>query len=291
MTPEVTAVLREACRIAGLNAAHAELIRAGENSLYRLPGQIVARVSRQGQVAAAEKEVRVSRWLAAHGVPVVAALPELSQPVEVEGRAVTFWRELPPHRRGTTAELAELLRQLHALPAPDFVLPPLEPFVRLKERISEAHWLPDDDRDWLLSLIAELETGYTTLPDGLPWCAIHGDAWSGNVAVTEHGPALLDLERFAFGPPEWDLTGVAVSYTTFGSVSAEEWQGFCARYGYDVTRWNGFPVFCDIRELRKVTFAVQLAEHREDIAEQARYRIACLRGERGPRPWGWTSVP
>jgi aminoglycoside phosphotransferase (APT) family kinase protein len=291
MSHDIEAILRDASGIAGLGATQAELIRAGENTLYRLPNQVVARVTRPGQVEAAKKEVRVSGWLAAHGVPVVEALRDLSQPVEVEGRAVTFWRELPPHRRGTTSELAQLLKQLHALPAPDFALPPLAPFVRLKERLAEAQRLPGDDRDWLLYRLAELEAGYDALPAGLPWCAIHGDAWSGNLAVTEQGPVLLDLERFAYGPPEWDLTGVAVSYTTFGTVSAEEWSSFCERYGYDVTTWDGFTMFRDIRELRKVTFAVQLAGQREDIAEQARYRIACLRGAQGPRPWGWTGVP
>jgi len=47
----------------------------------------------------------------------------------------------------------------------------------------------------------------------------------------------------------------------------------------------------DLWELRKVTFAVQMAGERPDIAEQARYRLACVRGECGPRPWGWTGVP
>jgi aminoglycoside phosphotransferase (APT) family kinase protein len=233
----------------------------------------------------------VSGWLAEHALPVVEVLTDLTQPVEAHGRAVTFWRELPPHRQGTSAELADLLKQLHALPAPDFELPPLAPFVRLKERVTEASRLSDDDRGWLLQRLADLEDRYVELPAGMPWCAIHGDAWSGNVAVTEAGPVLLDLERFAYGPPEWDLTSIAVNYTTFGSVSAEEWSGFCERYGYDVTIWAAFEVFRDIRELRKVTFAVQMASQREDIAEQARYRISCLRGEHGPRPWGWTGVP
>lgn len=30
---------------------------------------------------------------------------------------------------------------------------------------------------------------------------------------------------------------------------------------------------------------------RPDIAEQAAYRLACLRGEHGSRPWGWMGVP
>jgi aminoglycoside phosphotransferase (APT) family kinase protein len=291
MTGDADVLVREASRIAGVDGRTAELIRAGENVLYRLPGQVVARVGRPGQSAAARKEVAVSGWLAAQGVPVVEVLHDVPQPVEVDGRAVTFWRELPPHRRGTTAELAGLLKQLHGLPVPDFDLPPLAPFVRLRERLVEAQRLPDSDREWLQNRLAELETAYAVPPAGLRWCAIHGDAWSGNVAVTEHGPVLLDLERFAYGPPEWDLTGIAVSYTTFGNMSAAEWSLFCDDYGYDVTTWAGFDLFRDIRELRKVTFAVQLAGQREDVAEQARYRIACLRGEHGPRPWGWTGVP
>ena len=291
MTSDIEAVLHEASLRVGLDAGHAELIRAGENSLYRLPGQVVARVTRRGQIEAATKEVRVSAWLATHGVPVVETLTDLMQPVEVGGRAVTFWRELPAHRRGTTAELADLLRQLHALPLPEFDLAPLAPFVRLRERLAQARWLSDDDRRWLLQRLADLAERYTVLPPGLPWCAVHGDAWAGNVAVTEAGPVLLDLERFAFGPPEWDLTGIAVSYTTFGSVSAEEWASFCRRYGHDVVTWVGFELFRDIRELRKVTFAVQMADQREDITQQARYRIACLRGREGRRPWGWRGVP
>jgi aminoglycoside phosphotransferase (APT) family kinase protein len=291
MTADAAAVLADACRAVGLDAASAELIRAAENTLYRLPGGVVARVTRKGQLAAAAKEVRVSRWLTTLGVPVVEALSEVQQPVEVGGRAVTFWRELPPHRRGTVLELAELLRQLHGLPAPDFELPSLAPFVRLKERIEETAWLAEADRHWLLAHLAELKVRYAALPPGLPWCAVHGDAWGGNVAATADGPVLLDLERFAYGPPEWDLASIAVNHVTFGYVSAEEWAGFCQHYGHDVTTWAGFEVLRDIRELRKVTFAAQMAEQRQDIAEQAAYRLACIRGERGMRPWGWTGVP
>lgn len=177
-----------------------------------------------------------------------------------------------------------------SLPLPDFDLPPLAPFIRLRERIDEATLLSDENRGWLLTQLSGLEVRYTALPPGKPWCAIHGDARTGNVVVTGHGPVLLDLERFAHGPPEWDLSSIAVNYTTFGNYPAEVWNDFCQRYGDDVTTWDGFAILRDARELRKVTFAVQMAPHREDIAEQARYRLACLRGEHGPRPWGWTGV-
>jgi aminoglycoside phosphotransferase (APT) family kinase protein len=187
-----------ACQAVGLSAGNAELIRASENMLYRLPGQVVARVTRPGQLDAASKEVRVSRWLRSLDVPVVEVLGDIEQPVAIDGRAVTFWRELPPHRHSTIPELAEVLRRLHALPAPDFDLPPLAPFVRLRERISEAVILSDADCAWLLTHLSGLEDRYAALPPGKPWCAIHGDAWTGNVVVTDNGPVLLDLERFAY---------------------------------------------------------------------------------------------
>lgn len=135
--------------------------------------------------------------------------------------------------------------------------------------------LPADDRAWLLDRLADLEAGYAAIPAGRPWCAVHGDAWSGNIAGTAAGPVLLDLERFAYGPPEWDLASIAVSFTTFGSLSAEQWQDFSDRYGYDVLAWEGFELLRDIRELRKVTFAWQLAETSAAIAEHARHRLAC----------------
>lgn len=285
------ATLAEGCRIVGLDASGAELIRAGENILYRLPGSVVARVTRTGQFDAAVKEVRVSRWLQSLGVPVVEALAGIEQPLAVNGRAVTFWRELPAHRFSTVPELADVLRRLHELPAPGFELPRLAPFVRQRERISEATALTDEDRDWLLRHLADLEARYADLPEGRPWCAVHGDAWAGNLVVTGDGPVLLDLERFAYGPPEWDLTSIAVDHTTFGHLSAEEWRDFSRRYGYDVTTWAGFDILRGARELRKVTFAWQLAGQRPDLAEQAAYRLACIQGRHGSRPWGWTGVP
>jgi hypothetical protein len=285
------AALQAASRSAGLDATGAKLIRAAENTLYRLPGHIVARVTRPGQGKTAAKEVQVSRWLRQAGLRVVETLPDIKQPVEVNGRAVTFWRELPEHRKGTPTEIAHVLRRLHALPAPPFDLPKLAPFVRLAERISGAKSLAPGDRSWLLGHLAELEQRYERLPAGLPSCAIHGDAWGGNLAVTADEVILLDLERFAYGPPEWDLTSTAVNHTTFGYVTADQWREFCRSYGHDVTTWSGFEVLRDIRELRKVTFAAQVATERPEFIEQARYRLACIRGDHGVRPWNWQGLP
>ncbi|MFY1652157.1 phosphotransferase enzyme family protein [Solwaraspora sp. WMMB762] len=288
--PQETLLL--ACRQVGVDVTGAELIRSAENVIYRLPGGVVARVSRDGQLATAGKEVRVSRWLNESGIPAVRAIEELPQPVAVDGRAVTFWHELPPHREGSIGQLAQVLQQLHRLrPPASLELPPLAPFVRLEQRIAEATVFAADDRAWLLDHLHGLQASYRELPPGLPYGAVHGDAWAGNIVDTDAGPVVLDLERFAFGPPEWDLVSVAVDHLTFSAEYAPGWTKFCRHYGYDVTDWPECSVLRDARELRKVTFAAQLAQNNPALRDQAHYRLACIRGEHGNRPWGWEPVP
>ncbi|MER5822685.1 aminoglycoside phosphotransferase family protein [Streptomyces mirabilis] len=284
-------VLEAAAAKADLSTRGAEVIRLSENELWRLPGGVVARITRAGQQAAARREIAITRWLAERDVPAVVPLA-VEQPVYVDERAVTFWQELPPHRQGRTADLAPLLRGLHGLPIPAFEIGELDPFVRIETRLSQARSLPEDDRAWLLARLAELRAAWANLPTGHPRCIVHGDAWRGNVAVIDNGkPILMDFERASVGQPEWDLTSTAGALDTFGSISRGEYLAFCRAYGYDVRTWDGYPVLLGIRELRQVSIAVLLSEGNPVVAEQARYRIACVRGQRGPRPWEWEAVP
>lgn len=107
--------LHAACRQVGIGMSGAEPVRFSENAIYRLPYGIIARVSRAGGLRTAAKEIQVARWLEGAGVPAVQALADVDQPVEADGRAVTFWRELPPHRPGTPADVAALLKTLHEI--------------------------------------------------------------------------------------------------------------------------------------------------------------------------------
>lgn len=290
MTLTSEAMLKEACAQVGLSSDGAELIRQGENTLYRLTDHVVARIARRGQVDAAKKEVAVSQWMASVGINAVEALEEIEQPVVLNGVPVTFWWELPDHRDGNFAEVAAALKQLHAAPIPtDFGLAPLAPFVRLSERIDGASTLSEDDRAWLRRRLEILEQAYAELPPGLPKSVIHGDAWAGNVVVTEEGDAIfLDLERCSVGPPEWDLVSTAVRYSTFGTMSAAEYRDFAQTYGHDVMQWPGFEMMRNIRELRVTCYAAQRASEDEKFRDEAAVRVASLRGLRGARPWpGW----
>lgn len=295
MTPtadsEPRAILNAACTIAGLQSAGATLIRASENVLYRLSGGVVARVTRPGQQQTAAKEIAVAQWLGSIKFPVVEPMPNINQPVVVEGRAVTFWRELPAHRPGTPTQVGETLRRLHDLAVPtELQLPALSPLVRLESRILAARLLDDHDRRWLSNHLNQLTQSWSTLPAGLAWCAVHGDAWGGNIVATDTEVVVLDLERFAYGPPEWDLTAIAVDFENFGDMSAQQWRDVCNGYGLDVTTWTGYETLRAIRELRKVTFAFQIADSDPSAERQARYRLACVQGKAGPRPWRWAGV-
>ena len=182
------------------------------------------------------------------------------------------------------------MKRLHGLPVPgDVALGTLSPFIRLPERITAAVTLPADDRAWLRTRLAALEQAWPTVTNTLPVCVVHGDAWAGNVVATDDGRViLLDLERCSIGPPEWDLVSTAVKYVTYGHIDRLQYQKFCDAYGRDVTTWDGFSALRDIRELRMTCFAAQQAATQPRIEPEARLRVDCLRGRRGPRPWDWT---
>jgi aminoglycoside phosphotransferase (APT) family kinase protein len=51
----------------------------------------------------------------------------------------------------------------------------------------------------------------------LPPGVIHGDASIGNVLRDRQGdPAVIDLDGFAIGPPEWDVVLTAIYCDSFG---------------------------------------------------------------------------
>ncbi|MCM3884304.1 phosphotransferase enzyme family protein [Frankia sp. R82] len=283
-------LLQEACKEVGIPVVDAELLREGENTIFRLPGRVVVRISRRGQEAVARKEIAVSRWLEANNLSAVRVLPEVGrQPVIVEGRAVTFWQELPGHRHGTPGEVAKALHALHALPPPrHFELGPLSPMARLRERIEAATTLDASDRQWLRSQVDALSVRYDGLAENLSTTVVHGDAWGGNVVVTEDGETvLIDLERCSVGPREWDLVSTAIKYSSFDWITRSDYVEFVDVYGYDVAAWSGFEVLRDIRELRMACYVAQQAASQNKWADEARTRVQCLRGLYGPRPWLW----
>jgi hypothetical protein len=274
---------------AGLEAGGAELLRLGENAIYRLRSvPLVARIARTvDYLPAIETEVVVARWLESVAFPAARLAGPADQPFVADGRVVTFW-ELVSGRTeyGSVAELAALLRWLHDLEPPQsLVLPELRPFARVDARIDGAD-LAERDRDFLRARLAELRERYAGLEFVLPAGPVHGDANVGNVIRRADGVAvLIDMDGFAAGPREWDLVLTAMYFERFGWHTAQEYRGFVTGYGFDVMGWPGYPVLRDARELIMVAWLAQNIGESPEIAAEVSKRIADLRGGDGFRDW------
>ncbi|WP_396229821.1 phosphotransferase enzyme family protein, partial [Frankia sp. CpI1-P] len=227
--------LRAVCRRVGLSDEDATLIRLGENALYRLSVvPVVVRIARKGYWDDAVKEVRVAQWFAETNYPAVR-LYDLPQPVEVAGHPVTFWYLIDgrdgTESEGDVAHLGFLLRRLHHLDAPaTFRLPHENILGRVEGRIANAPTLAAD-REFLLDRCRRIRAELSDLVFPLPPGPTHGDAHVGNIMINGRGPILIDLERVAWGQPEWDLSMTATEYRTAGWWSDAEYASFVDAYG------------------------------------------------------------
>jgi Ser/Thr protein kinase RdoA (MazF antagonist) len=280
--------LAEAARAAGLDPSDADLIRLGENAVFRLTAPVIARVARSTErLPEAEREVHVAYWLADVGVPAIRPL-DVPQPIQADGRVVTLWESATDREDyGTTAELGTILRQLHSLQAPtDLELPQLAVFDRPLERINTAPGIREDDRSFLRSRTEQLAAAYDSLTFELVPGVIHADANVGNLLRDRDGQALLmDLDDFANGPREWDLIQTAIYYDRYGWHTEAEYKDFVAAYGYDVMRWPGYRVFRDARELSMVSWLMQNVGADDEAAVEFAKRMHALRTDGPARDW------
>ncbi|WP_226351572.1 aminoglycoside phosphotransferase family protein [Pseudonocardia sp. ICBG601] len=287
--PLARRVLAKAVDRADLPRGPVELIRIGSNAVFRIAGNLIARVaSPSAPLATAEKQIRVARWLAAERFPATRAV-DVEQPVEVDGCAVTFWESVAP---GTTyapiSDVAAVIRRLHQLPTPDGLdLPEIEPFGPAGADLPDFPGLAPDDACFLRERIEWAREAFPRLPFELPYGAIHGDANVGNVLVDTAGhPVLIDLDSFATGPREWDLIQTALFATRLGWHSRSEYADFVRAYGYDVTQWSGFECLADMREIAMTSWLSKKATESQATAREAGRRISDIRNGAPRTDWG-----
>ncbi|GGR52591.1 aminoglycoside phosphotransferase family protein [Streptomyces netropsis] len=283
-------VMAAACRRAGLDHRDAELIRLGENALYRLASTpVIVRVARSAEyLSAARNEVAVSRWLAKEGLAAARVVDDLEQPLLIDGHPVTFWHLIREgDRKATYGELGAVLRDLHSLALPsDLKLPPYDIFGRTDLRIERAVGIPDDDREFLRSRERELRRKVTDLRFESPKGPVHGDAHVQNLMVDTSGTVILiDFEVFAFDHPEWDLKVTAVEHYSLGWQTDDQYADFVNAYGRDLRHWPGYSTLRDIQEFRMTTWLMQNAAESERVAAEYGRRISSLRDADAPRDW------
>lgn len=277
---------REAARRAGLCLEVPELVRVGDRAVLRLDGgRVIARVGRSlDLLEAAEREVDVARWLDAAGISVTRPL-EGDQPQVVACLPVSLWHAVEGEWT-VPAELAVLLRHLHALtPPPELALPELDPFEHVYERIEAAPAISVSERLTLRSVADRVREELRGVEYVLGRSVLHGDANIGNVLKTPDGEAVLfDLGGVCWGPPEWDLAITAV-YRDLDWHTAAEYEAFCRVYGFDVAAWPGYPALRAVKELRMTCWLSQKAGDEEKVAEEVRLRIDDLAEPGRPRRW------
>lgn len=289
-TPESTRkALESACKVAGVRAAGAELVRLGENAMYRLAvPPIMVRVGRS--TAASRKEARIAMWLASHQFPAARlADVEVEQPVVIDDLTVTFWEFIEQSSEAvSSAELGSVLRNLHGLPEPsDLSLPFFEPMPKVENRLNEiGARLPEDDRRFLQEQRENLEVEFSKLDLVLGFGPVHGDYHEGNLLRDRFGTIrLIDFEDFCWGPREWDACIESVRYRAMGWSSDEDYAAYVRAYGFDPLDWSGFPVVRAIRELNMTTWLAQQLGQSSEVDAEVRKRIADIREGQAPRRW------
>ncbi|MFH8732705.1 phosphotransferase enzyme family protein [Streptomyces sp. NPDC017964] len=254
----------------------AELLALGENAVFAL-GDLVVKVGRDPELLErARRELAVAGWLAGQGVPAVrAAEPE---PLLVDGHPVTLWHRVPAALRpAEPRDLAELLRLVHALPAPPFALPRrellggVERWLRLAGDAidpADAAYLRER-RDSFADAAAALVPHLTPGP-------IHGDALPRNVHIGPDGPVLVDLETFSSDLREHDLVVMALSRDRYG-LDPEAYDAFTRTYGWDVREWDGCAVLRGARETASCAWVAQHAPTNPKALAEFERRVASLR--------------
>jgi Ser/Thr protein kinase RdoA (MazF antagonist) len=283
-------VLTQACQVAGLESAGAELLRLGSNAVYRLrTSPVIVRIARaRDALAEMERVVRVARWLEAESFPATRVLPGVEQPLVVDGRMVTFWVSVQDAvEYAGLGELGDMLRQLHWLEEPGSLgLPYYDPFGEMWASLRDMPGVGAEDLEFLGERAGLIQKQYDRLDWVLDFGMIHGDANVGNALRDRIGkPLLIDLDGFSLGQREWDLVLTALYYERFGWHTRTEYESFVRYYGFDLLNWPGYPVLADLRELKMTLWVGRQVATDSRSAEEFAHRVRALRTGGSRKDW------
>jgi Ser/Thr protein kinase RdoA (MazF antagonist) len=285
--------LAEVCAAAGLNDSDARLLHHRSNAVYLLPREQV--VVRMAPATALRREraaavITVTRWLCAQ--PDLIALPPVSgdQPIITESAVATLWPYQPPTPRPDLANMAEPLRQLHALPSPPFSMPVYRPLHRLNEAVEidlarQRPVLSAAERTWLSARAQTLIEAFASTNFPLGIGLVHADAHTENLVRHHDDWVLIDWDQTCLGPREIDLLAGLPDH--FHEPEADR-TAFLTAYGYDLTRWPSWPLLRDIAELHSLASYIRLAAVKPAARDELARRVGSLRS--GDRSIHWRAV-
>jgi Ser/Thr protein kinase RdoA (MazF antagonist) len=285
--------IERACAAADLNPRDAVTLHSRANAVYLLPhAHAVLRMRLTHHSEEWERRLRVSvqvtQWLAEQGFPTIVPLP-IDQPIAVDGWTATFWKhETVQHPdTATVANLAEMLRHLHATPAPPFDLPDTDPLGSLPTDLDNDDILDDEHREWLRAQADDVKRKYPSTPVPLDHGLIHGDAHVGNLLDLGGEYLLGDWDSVSRGPRAQDLIPTLHRVRHFGHPHTE-WLELCTEYGVDsdIEHHAGVQLLQRARELRSLAAYIRSAAKR-DVRVELQKRLCTLMTNRAET---WTLV-
>lgn len=287
---EVRAALNTACAAIGVDAADARLLRLHSNAVFHLPGpDLVARISTgrdtHPRIAAS---LAVTAWLAKRGFPTIA--PAHPHPVQAGPFLASFWRYVDiADTDRTAAQLASILRELHAMTAPPFELPGMDMPGMLKACAATVTAHPDafndGDGTFLADRIAELGHQCDDLRFALPSGLIHGDAHPNNLLPTTAERVLIgDWDSTCLGPREWDLVQPHYFHRRFATTK-DDLDRAAQVYGWDIRSWAGLDTLIAVREITGLGSYIRTAAVKPGTRDELAHRIATLRARDTLTPW------
>ena len=292
------AVLDTAASHLGVPVHDARLLRLHSNASYALPSAaLVIRIATNPQVLGpVTASIAVTRWLAGRGFPCTVPADIDDQPFVIAGYVVSAWRYLPTADTPapTSAEMGNILRELHAQGDPEFALPSLDdPFASVAAAINEA---PDAmspaNQLWLRERITSLRRHWSALDFPRPAGLIHGDAHIGNLMRAASGQAVLgDWDHVATGPREWDLAQIHYMDRRFGRAGENGIDAFADAYGWDIRTWPGLDTLIAIREITGLSPYIRAARDRPDYRQQLAYRLRTLQSGDTQARWALAQPP
>ena len=284
----LTAGLRAVCAELGLDPLGARLLRNVNNAVFQLSQDpvVIRLVTLPSYIPRAKLAVAAATVFAEHDVPAIRLFPGVPQPVRVGEHVATVWQAVAPTGPMPGGrDLAILLRAVHAVPLPCRALPGWDPLTDFDNRVRHTTRMAAADRDFLLERSAELAAAVAELNFALPTAVLHGDAHLGNVIPGPGRPVLCDFDSCAVGPPEWDLTPIAVSSVRFSRPAAHQ-RDFIDTYGFDVRDWGGFKVLHGMRDLKLIAGVFPGTVTTPAVQAEFERRIASLRAGRRFDRWG-----
>jgi thiamine kinase-like enzyme len=207
---DLITVVAKLVRDQGLDVAVPVNLRSTNNVVaWMCPSPVVAKIAREFEASA--RELRLATSLAAIGAPVVPPIEiGFAQPVNVEGRWVTFWCYVADERTATAAQVAASLDELHAglekVPGrPTFpsCRRRLETAVELLDDPELPGGLAGDDRSLLRRAL--LDGIAALVPPSGPSPVLHGSPHRRNILVVGGRAVFIDFETVELGPHEWDV--------------------------------------------------------------------------------------